>query len=73
MFLSLPKEEFTDIESFVVNNDPKELDYPSVLSIHDKPEYGQHCKHIHTEALHGYLYHTSNKERRPLLPKVHWQ
>ncbi len=52
----LTKEEFSDIENFVVNNDPKELDYPSVLSIHDKPEKGEHCKHISTEALVGYLY-----------------
>lgn len=50
------KEEFTDIENFVVNNDPKELDYSSVLTIHDKQEVGQHCKHIPTEALNGYLY-----------------
>ncbi len=52
----LSKEEFTDIESFVVNNDLKDLDFSSVLTIHDKPEKGEHCKHISTEALNGYLY-----------------
>jgi ABC transport system ATP-binding/permease protein len=52
----LTKEEFTDIENFVVNNDPKELDFSSVLTIHDKLEVGEHCKHIPTEALNGYLY-----------------
>ncbi|MDX9847242.1 MAG: ATP-binding cassette domain-containing protein [Tenuifilaceae bacterium] len=52
----LSKEEFTDIENFVVNNDPKDLDFSSVLTIHDKPEKGEHCKHIPTEALNGYLY-----------------
>lgn len=50
------KEEFTDVEKFVVNNDPNELDFSSVLSIHDKEEVGQHCKHISTEALNGFLY-----------------
>lgn len=52
----LSKEEFTDIENFVVNNDPKELDFSSILTIHDKPEVGGSCKHITTEALDGFLY-----------------
>lgn len=52
----LTKEEFTDIEKFVIEEDPKNLDYNSILAIHDKPERGEHCKHIHTEALNGYLF-----------------
>ena len=52
----LSKEEFTDIETFVINNDPKTLDYASILAIHDKPEKGENCKHIPTEALDGYIY-----------------
>jgi ABC-type multidrug transport system ATPase subunit len=52
----LSKEEFTDIETFVINNDPKSLDYSSILSIHDKKEIGENCKHIPTEALNGYIY-----------------
>lgn len=52
----LSKEEFTDIENFVIEEDPKALDYPSILAIHDKPELGENCKHIHTEALNGYLF-----------------
>ena len=52
----LTKEEFTDIENFVINNEIKDLDYPSVLTIHDKEEHGKQCKHIPTEALNGYLY-----------------
>lgn len=52
----LTKEEFTDIENFVINNDPKELDYSSILSIHDKEEVGINCKHIPTEALNGFLF-----------------
>lgn len=52
----LTKEEITDIESFVVKNNPDELDFSSILSIHDKTESGQNCKHIPTEALDGYIY-----------------
>ncbi|PKP39269.1 MAG: ABC transporter [Bacteroidetes bacterium HGW-Bacteroidetes-15] len=52
----LTKEEFADIENFVINNDPKELDYSSILTIHDKEEVGVNCKHIPTEALKGFLY-----------------
>lgn len=52
----LSKEEFTDIENFVINNDPIELDYSSILTIHDKQEVGKNCKHIPTEALSGFLY-----------------
>ena len=52
----LTKEEFTDIENFVVNNEVNELDYSSILTIHDKQEHGEHCKHIPTEALNGYLF-----------------
>jgi ABC transport system ATP-binding/permease protein len=52
----LSKEEFTDIENFVIEDNPKALDYPSILAIHDKPERGENCKHIHTEALNGYLF-----------------
>lgn len=52
----LTKEEMTDIESFVVNNEPKALDYSSILTIHDKKEVGENCKHISTEALDGYIY-----------------
>jgi len=52
----LTKEEITDIENFVVKNTPEELDFASILSIHDKPESGHACKHIPTEALDGYIY-----------------
>ncbi len=52
----LTKEEFTDIEKFVIEENSKNLDYSSILTIHDKPERGEQCKHIHTEALNGYLY-----------------
>ena len=50
------KEEFTDIENFVINNDPKDLDYSSILTIHDSEQRGVNCKHIPTEALNGHLF-----------------
>ncbi|BDX37861.1 hypothetical protein CYCD_12160 [Tenuifilaceae bacterium CYCD] len=52
----LTKEEIADIENFVVKNTPEELDFASILSIHDKSESGHVCKHIPTEALDGYIY-----------------
>jgi ABC-type multidrug transport system ATPase subunit len=52
----LTKEEFSDIENFVIVETAEELDYSSILTIHAKPERGEHCKHIHTEALSGYIY-----------------
>ncbi|MDD2197725.1 MAG: ATP-binding cassette domain-containing protein [Bacteroidales bacterium] len=50
------KEEFADIENFVINNDPKQLDYSSILTIHDSEQRGENCKHIPTEALNGHLF-----------------
>lgn len=50
------KEEFSDIENFVVNNEPEELDFSSILTIHDQEFTGENCKYIHTEALHGHLF-----------------
>ncbi|MCB8963873.1 MAG: ATP-binding cassette domain-containing protein [Bacteroidales bacterium] len=52
----LTKDEIADIENFVVKNDPADLDFPSILSIHDKPLQNHSCKHIPTEALDGYIY-----------------
>ena len=52
----LTKEEFTDIENFVINDDAKQLDFSTILTIHDRPETGEHSKHIPTEALNGNLY-----------------
>ncbi|MGD9977510.1 MAG: ATP-binding cassette domain-containing protein [Bacteroidales bacterium] len=52
----LTREEIADIEGFVVKNTPEELDFSSILSIHDKEASGTACKHISTEALDGYIY-----------------
>lgn len=51
----LTKEEITDVENFIVKNEFNELDYQSFLTIHDKSDEGQQCKHIHTEALDGFI------------------
>ncbi|QKG78965.1 ATP-binding cassette domain-containing protein [Tenuifilum thalassicum] len=52
----LTKDEISDIENFVIKNQPEELDIPSILTIHDKPFTGKNCKHIAAEALDGFIY-----------------
>lgn len=52
----LTKEEIADIESFVVKNEPEELDVESILTINDKQSTSTHGKHIATEALDGNIY-----------------
>lgn len=51
----LTKEEFTDIENFVIGNTLNELDGPSILTIHDKGRVQVQSKHIPTESLDGFL------------------
>ncbi|SDC82383.1 ATP-binding cassette domain-containing protein [Williamwhitmania taraxaci] len=51
----LTKEEFTDIENFVIGNTLQELDTPSVLTIHDKGRVQVYSKYIPTESLDGFL------------------
>ena len=51
----LTKEEISDVENFIVKNELKDLDYPSFLTIHDKTETGESCKHIPVEALGGFI------------------
>lgn len=51
----LTKEEIEDVETFIVKNELIDLDHPSFLTIHDKSEVGRLCKHIHTEALDGFI------------------
>ena len=51
----LTKEEINDVESFIVKNELKDLDFSSFLTIHDKKEFGDSCKHIPTEALDGFI------------------
>jgi len=51
----LTKEEINDVENFIVQNELKDLDYQSFLTIHAQKEIGQQCKHIPTEALDGFI------------------
>ena len=51
----LSKEEFSDIENFVIGNTLSDLDRPNVLAIHDKGRVQIHSKHIPTESLDGFL------------------
>lgn len=51
----LTKEEFTDIENFVIGNTLHDLDNPSVLTIHNLGIPQQQAKYIPTESLDGFL------------------
>ncbi|HUX53344.1 MAG TPA: ATP-binding cassette domain-containing protein [Williamwhitmania sp.] len=51
----LTKEEFTDIENFVIGNTLQDLDNSSVLTIHNLGKTQQQAKHIPTESLDGFL------------------
>ncbi len=48
---NIPNEEFKNIETFVVENEPEKLDVNSILIINHKEYKYQNCKHILTEAL----------------------
>src|ERR1035437_2062857 len=45
---NISKEEFTDIETFVIQNDTKKLDTENILIISDKKHECEHCKQIPT-------------------------
>ena len=50
------KEEYTSIETFVVNNEIDKLDNPNILIINDKDTPCSECKHIQSEALNGNIF-----------------
>lgn len=52
----ISKEEYVSIESFVVNNDIKQLDYASIMAINDANYDCQHAKQIIVESLHGDIF-----------------
>jgi len=52
----LTKEEFLSIESFVINNEIKELDNSSNLIINDKEDQCKKAKHVKVEALDGNIF-----------------
>ncbi len=47
------KEEFTLIESFVLHNDIKDLDFEDILVVNDQPKQGENLKHIQSGTLDG--------------------
>jgi ABC transport system ATP-binding/permease protein len=47
------KEEFTNIESFVVRNEPDQLDFSDILIINEKEGHLNAAKKIQTKHLHG--------------------
>ena len=51
----LTKEEIEDVENFIVKTELKDLNHPSFLTIHDKKESYENCKHIPAEALDGFI------------------
>jgi ABC-type multidrug transport system ATPase subunit/uncharacterized tellurite resistance protein B-like protein/ABC-type multidrug transport system permease subunit len=52
----LSKEEFLEIESYVIYNDISKLDNSSNLIINDQENQCKNCKHVKIEALDGNLF-----------------
>ena len=48
---NITKEEFSSIESFVIQNDPEDLDDSSVMVINSNKKHNGSCKYIETEKL----------------------
>jgi ABC-type multidrug transport system ATPase subunit/ABC-type multidrug transport system permease subunit len=53
---NVAKEEFTDIESFIIQNEAADLDDSNILMINDKPETPRLAKKIPTKQLHGNIF-----------------
>ena len=50
------KEEYSSIETYVINNDIDKLDNPNILIINDRENPCSECKHIQSEALDGNIF-----------------
>ncbi|MGM0530428.1 MAG: ATP-binding cassette domain-containing protein [Bacteroidota bacterium] len=50
------KEEYSSIETYVINDDVDKLDNPNILIINDKESQCTECKHIQSEALEGNIF-----------------
>jgi ABC-type multidrug transport system ATPase subunit len=50
------KEEFSSIESFVINNRPEEVDDPNLLIINEKPDEPRYAKKIPIKHLYGSMF-----------------
>ena len=53
---NISKEEFEDIQAFVVEQTPEKLDRPSILVISDKELKCQYCKKISTKSFFSRIY-----------------
>jgi ABC-type multidrug transport system ATPase subunit len=52
----ISKEEYSSIETYVVNNEVEKLDNPNILIINDRENPCTKCKHIQSEALDGNIF-----------------
>ena len=50
---NISKDEFKNVENFVVQNEISELDDESILIVNDKENYCTFCNHIKSESLDG--------------------
>ncbi|MEN8120507.1 MAG: ATP-binding cassette domain-containing protein [Bacteroidota bacterium] len=50
---NIAKDEFKNIENFIIQNEISELDDESILIVNDKENYCTFCNHIKSESLHG--------------------
>jgi len=52
----ISKEEYSSIETYVVNNEVEKLDNPNILIINDQENTCTQCKHIKSSALDGNIF-----------------
>jgi ABC-type multidrug transport system ATPase subunit len=52
----ISKEEYSSIETYVINNEVEKLDNPNILIINDRDNPCTECKHIKSEALDGNIF-----------------
>jgi len=52
----ISKEEYSSIETYVVNNEVEKLDNPNILIINDQENTCNECKHIKSSALDGNIF-----------------
>src|SRR6056297_1706508 len=52
----ISKEEYSSIETYVVNNEVEQLDNPNILIINDQENTCTQCKHIKSSALDGNIF-----------------
>ena len=53
---NISKDEFKNVENFVIQNEISELDDESILIVNDKENYCTFCNHIKSESLDGNIF-----------------